>query len=108
MNRIEITARLTKDPEVTYSSAGVCITKFSVAENLYDKQTKERVPQFFNVVAFGKVAETIGNTLNKGRKIHLGGHIEFKKYTAKDGLEKIWTQVVLKDFEYCDKKEKTA
>lgn len=105
MNRIEITARLTKDPEITYSPKGVCVAKFSVAENYYDKQEKERKPQFFNIIAFGKTAEIIGNTLSKGKKIHIGGTIEVRRYEKEDGSKGIWTHIILKEFEYCEKKE---
>lgn len=109
MNRIEITARLTKDPEITYAATGTCIAKFAVAENVYDKKTKERKPQFFNVIAFGKTAEIIGNTLAKGKKIHIGGSVEIRPYQKKDdGTTGLWVQILLKEFEYCDKKDQPA
>lgn len=109
MNRIEITARLTKDPEVTFNSKnGRAVAKFSVAENVYDKREKATKPQFFNVIAFGKTAELIGDTLNKGNKIHIGGNVEIKQYEKEDGTKGIWVQILLREFEYCEKKEQQA
>lgn len=105
MNRIEITARLTKDPEISYAASGTCLAKFSVAENVYDKRTKETKPQFFNVIAFGKTAELIGNTLSKGNKIHIGGNVEMRRYEKEDGSKGVWVQILLREFEYCEKKE---
>ena len=37
MNRIEITARLTRDPEILFTKNGKVVAKFAVAENIYDK-----------------------------------------------------------------------
>ena len=106
MNRIEITARLTKDPEITYATKnGRAIAKFSVAENVYDKREKTTKPQFFNVIAFGKTAELIGDTLSKGNKIHIGGNVEVRQYEKEDGTKGIWVQILLREFEYCEKKE---
>ncbi len=107
MNRIEITARLTKDPEIIFSKNGRAVAKFSVAENVYDKREKVTKPQYYNVIAFGKTAELIGDTLNKGTKIHIGGNIELRQYEKDDGTKSIWVQIILRDFEYCEKKEKT-
>ena len=106
MNRIEITARLTKDPEITYATKhGRAIAKFSVAENVYDKREKLTKPQFFNVIAFGETAELIGDTLSKGNKIHIGGNVEVRQYEKEDGTKGIWVQILLREFEYCEKKE---
>lgn len=105
MNRIEITARLTKDPEITFCKNGRAVAKFSVAENVYDKREKATKAQFFNVIAFGKTAEIIGDTLNKGNKIHIGGNVEVRQYEKDDGTKGIWVQILLREFEYCEKKE---
>lgn len=105
MNRIEITARLTKDPEIIFGKNGKAVAKFSVAENVYDKREKVTKPQYFNVIAFGKTAELIGDTLNKGNKIHIGGNVELRQYEKEDGTKGIWVQILLREFEYCEKKE---
>lgn len=105
MNRIEITARLTKDPEIIFGKNGRAVAKFSVAENVYDKREKVTKPQFFNVIAFGKTAELIGDTLSKGNKIHIGGNVEVRQYEKEDGSKGIWVQILLREFEYCEKKE---
>ena len=95
MNRIEITGRLTKDPEITYNSKN-------------GRAVKTTKPQFFNVIAFGKTAELIGDTLNKGNKIHIGGNVEIRPYEKEDGTKGIWVQILLREFEYCEKKEQQA
>lgn len=107
MNNFEITARLTKDPEIKYTATGVAVANFSVAENIYNKKEKTQEAQFHNVVAFGKTAELIGNTLAKGNKIHISGTIKNKIY-LKDDERKKYTEIVLRAFEYCEKKVTNA
>lgn len=105
MNRIEITGRLTADPEVSYDANSLCIAKFRIADNYYDKKTKEKKARYFNVVAFNKVAEVIGNTVSKGMKIHIGGTMDVRQYDKKDGTKGTWAEIILREFEYCEKKE---
>lgn len=80
MNNIEVTGRLTKDPEIKYTATGVAVAKFRLAENIYNKKEGKQDAQFHNVVAFGKTAENIGNTLSKGRKIHVSGSVKHSSY----------------------------
>lgn len=105
MNRIEITGRLTVDPEVRYGDSGKCIAKFRIADNYYDNKSKERKARYFNVVSFGKVAEVIGNSLQKGMKIHIGGTMDVRQYEKNDGTKATWAEIILHQFEYCEKKE---
>lgn len=105
MNRVEITGRLTKDPDIKFASTGTCIAIFSLAENIYNKKEKKATPQFHNIVAFGKTAELIGNTLQKGSQIHIGGNINITQYT-KDEEKRLYNQIILREFTYCGSKPK--
>lgn len=107
MNNIEITARLTRDPEIKYTANGTVVANFSVAENIYNKKDQKQEAQFHNVVAFGKTAELIGNTLSKGNKIHISGSVRNKVY-MKDDERKKYSEIALRTFEYCEKKTTTA
>lgn len=49
--------RLTKDMDINYSASGICVIKFSLAENIYNYKTKETEAEFYDCVAFGKLAE---------------------------------------------------
>lgn len=42
MNNIEVTGRLTKDPEIKYTATGVAVAKFRLAENIYNKKKASR------------------------------------------------------------------
>lgn len=41
MNNIEVTGRLTKDPEIKYTATGVSVAKFRLAENIYNKKRRQ-------------------------------------------------------------------
>ena len=107
MNNIEVTGRLTKDPEIKYTATGVAVAKFRLAENTYNRKEGKQESQFHNIVAFGKTAEIIGNTLAKGRKIHVSGSIKHSSY-LKDEERRTFTEIVIRTFEYCDSKPDTA
>ena len=41
-------------------------------------------------------------------KIHIGGNLELRQYEKEDGTKGIWVQILLREFEYCEKKEQQA
>lgn len=108
MCRVELTGRLVKDPEVYYAANGKAVTKFRFAENIYNKTKQENDAQFHNVVAFGKTAELIGNTLSKGRKIHVAGVLTYRQYEDKEKIIRYFTQIIVREFDYCDNKKDNA
>ncbi len=79
-------------PEVKYMPSGDAVTNISVAvtESWKDKATgdKKENTQWFRVNAFGKLAEIIGQYVNKGDPVMITGKMQSRKYTGKDGTEK--------------------
>ena len=65
MNRVLLTGRLTRDPELRTTSAGKPVAQFAVATHEYVGGGKEK-SEFHNVVAWGRLAETCGKYLGKG------------------------------------------
>ena len=99
--------RLVRDLEVMYSQNGLCVAKFSIAENIYNYQTKDREAQFYNIIAFGKLAERIGKlALEKGEKLHIEGRLQIKDYVNKQGEKRKYTQIILDNFELCGRVSK--
>lgn len=98
--------RTTDDIQFIYNEKGTCIAKFVIAENVYNYAKKEKEGKFFPVVAFGKIAEILGNlNISKGDKIQIEGILDISKY-EKDGIKKTYTQIILKSFELCTGKKK--
>ena len=105
MNEIILTGRLTKDPEVRYTTTQKVVTTFAVAVNRDVKNAEGNYEtDFFNCVVWGKQAELAGNTLKKGNKILLTGRVQNRSYES-NGEKKYITEVVINRFEYLEKKE---
>lgn len=82
MNTINIIGNIVAKPELNVHGE-LKYTRFSIAVNSYAKGEKRT--EFFDVVAFGKNAETICEYLPKGYTIPIAGHLHQDVYTTKDG-----------------------
>ena len=93
---------LGKDPETTYTQAGMAITKFSIGCSVYDSNAaNKKGTEWVNCVAFNKTAETIGKYLDKGSKIYFEGVPQTKKY-ERDGVVKYFTTTIINRIEFLD------
>lgn len=102
MNKLILTGHLGKDPEMSYTPAGLAVTKFTVAVNHYSKsQSGERQEEtwWYNITAFGKVAETCNSYLKKGSKVLLEGRLTPRKYVDRNNVERVSLDVVLNEME---------
>jgi single-strand DNA-binding protein len=80
INNITIIGRLTRDADVAYTTSGTAVAKLSLAVN---HMKKEEV-SFFEVKAFGKLAENLKPYLLKGKQIAIGGYLKQERW-EKDG-----------------------
>ena len=85
---IIITGNLASDIDIRYFETGKVKAVFSVATNTYNPTTKEKEASFFNIAAWEKQAEFIGEKFKKGDKISLACWYKQDKFTGKDGTEK--------------------
>lgn len=91
------------DPETRYTQSGTPVASFSVAtgEEWTDKQTgeKQQRTEWHNCVAWGKLAEIIGEYAKKGRQVYVEGSLRTDKYTDKQGIERYATKVIVDTFQ---------
>lgn len=105
MNQVNIIGRLTKNPEVRYTSNQTAVAKFSVAiDRGKDAKGNDLGADFPSVTAFGKTAELIEKYVTKGQKIAVMGRIQTGSY-EKDGKKYYTTDVIADRIEFLDKKE---
>lgn len=98
MNEIKFIGRLGKDPEVRYTKTGKAVATFSVAvPRDYAPQGQEPITDFFNIVAWGILAEFCGNNLAKGLRVFVLGRVQNRSYDDKNG-QKRWTTEVTAEF----------
>ncbi len=97
LNKVMIIGNVGRDPEMRYTPEGTPQARFSVAVsrtwNTPDGERKEET-EWFNVVAWRKLAETCGQYVNKGRKVYVEGRLQTRKWTDPQGVERRFTDVV--------------
>ena len=101
--------RLTRDPEVRYSSgdAAMAIARYTLAVDRRRRQNasdNEPTADFINCVSFGKSAEFAEKYLRKGTKMLVTGRIQTGSYTNKDGVKVYTTDVVVEEQEFAESK----
>lgn len=107
MNKVNLTGRLSREPELRYSQSAepIAITRFTVAVPRKFKKDDEPNADFINCVAFGKTAEFIGKYFNKGKMIGIVGSLKSNSWTDNNGQKRISTEVQVEEAEFLEKKE---
>ncbi|MBR3746998.1 MAG: single-stranded DNA-binding protein [Selenomonadaceae bacterium] len=105
MNRVFLSGRLTRDPELKQGNGG---SNFARAGIAVDRQTKDKTADFFNLVAFGKTAEFLSRWFRQGSKLLVEGHLRQSQYEGKDGNKRISTDVIVDAVEFADSKKKAV
>ena len=103
VNKAIIVGNLGRDPEMRYTQDGRAIANFSVAttDSWTDKNSGERQErtEWHRVVAFGRLAEIIGQYLSKGRQVYIEGRIQTREWEDKDGNRRWTTEIVANDMQ---------
>ncbi|MZQ82695.1 single-stranded DNA-binding protein [Paenibacillus ferrarius] len=96
LNRVILIGRLTKDPELRYTPAGVAVTQFTLAVDrpFTSGGSKEREADFINIVTWRQLAETCANYLRKGRLTAVEGRIQVRNYDNNEGKRVYVTEVI--------------
>lgn len=95
LNRVILIGRLTKDPELRYTPAGVAVTQFTLAvDRPFSNQQGDREADFLNIVTWRKLAETCANFLSKGRLTAVEGRIQTRNYDNNEGKRVYVTEII--------------
>ncbi|MBQ7557966.1 MAG: single-stranded DNA-binding protein [Lachnospiraceae bacterium] len=106
MNKVFLMGRLTRDPEVRYSSGEkqTAVARYSVAVDRRFKRDGDPDADFFNCTAFGKQAEFCEKYLHKGTKVVVEGRLQNDNYTNNAG-EKVYSmRVITESIEFAESK----
>lgn len=106
MNRVCITGRLTKDPDIRYTTGEnqMCIARFTLAANRRGSKNGEQKADFPSCVAFGKTGEFAEKYARKGMKFDIVGRLQTGSYKDKNGNTVYTTEVVVEDMEFGESK----
>ena len=103
MNRVNLIGRLTRDPEVRTTQAGLTVANYTLAvDRPIKKEGEEKNADFIRCICFGKTAEFCERYLFKGSKVGVDGRIQTGSYTDKDGKTVYTTDVVVESHTFCE------
>ena len=93
MNKVLLTGRLTRDPELRSLASGSSVATFAVATNEYRGNGKERA-EYHNVVVWDRLAAVCGQYLGKGHQVAIEGRLQTRQWDDDRGARHWKTEVV--------------
>ena len=110
MNKAILIGRLTRDPELRYTSSNRAVCQFSIAIDrpFTNQSTGQREADFINIVAWVKTAENVGKYMTKGRLIAVEGRIQTRNYDNNEGKKVYVTEVVASNVQFLESKNATT
>lgn len=100
MNKVILTGRITKDPEVRYTQQGVSVVSFTIAVNRqYRDANGNNQADFINCTAWRSTADFITRYIKKGYMLLVEGSIQTRSYQGQDGQTRYVTEVVCESVE---------
>jgi len=97
LNKVQIIGHLGRDPEMRYTPSGRPVTTFTVAVsrswNTVDGE-RHNETEWFNVVAWGNLAEICKQYLNKGQQVYIEGRLQTRRWDDKEGTKHTSVEVV--------------
>ena len=105
MNKVVLTGRLTRDPDLRYPSSNIPVANFTIAVNrTYTNQNGEREADFINVTVWRGQAENVKKYVSKGSLVGVEGRIQTRNYEGNDGRRVYVTEVIADRVEFLESK----
>lgn len=102
MNTIQITGRLTADPQQrTAGELQVCDLRVAITRRR-GRDGEDRGAVFVDVTTFGALAKVCGEYLAKGRRVAVNGRLELDEWQAADGGQRRRHKIVADQVEFLD------
>lgn len=107
INRVIEIGHLTRDEELKYTPGGMAIGNISIAINRRVKKDQDWVDEanYFDVVIFGKQAESLQRFLTKGKQIAVDGFLKQERWTDQNGQSRSAIKIIANDIQLLGGKE---
>ena len=105
LNKVLIIGNLGRDPEMRYTPSGKPVTSFSVAVSrgwTTSGGERREATEWFNVVAWGNLAEVCNQYLRKGSRVYVEGRLQTRSWDDPDGQRHSRTEVVANEMVILD------
>ncbi|TET30959.1 MAG: single-stranded DNA-binding protein [Anaerolineales bacterium] len=110
LNKLMIIGHLGRDPEMRYTPSGKPVTTFSVATSrTWHSADGERHKdtEWFNVVAWGGLAEICNQHLHKGMQVYVEGRLQTRRWEDAEENKHFTTELVAKEMIMLGEKKET-
>ncbi len=100
LNKVMIIGHLGRDPEMRYTPSGRPVTTFSVGTSrtwLSSDGERHEETEWFNVVAWGSLAEICNQHLRKGQQVYVEGRLQTRRWDDADGRKHYTTELVARE-----------
>ena len=97
LNKVMVIGNVGRDPEMRYTPSGKPVTSFSVATGRSwtnsDGERREET-EWFNVVAWGNLAEICKQHIRKGQQVYVEGRLQTRSWEDQEGRKRFRTELV--------------
>ena len=97
LNKVMIIGQIGHDPDMRYTPSGKPVTSFSVTVTrtwVTAEGERREATEWFNVVAWGNLAEICNQYLRKGRRVYVEGHLQTRSWEDQNGQKHFRTELV--------------
>lgn len=109
LNRAILTGRLTRDPELRYTTSGTAVVQATIAvDRQFKNQQGEREANFINLVIWRKAAENFANFTHKGSLVGIDGRIQTRTYENKQGQRVYVTEINVDSFSLLEPRQENS
>jgi len=105
LNKVFLIGRLTRDPELRYTSSGQAVTTFGLAVNreYTTKGEKKEETCYVNLVVWGKQAEITAEFLRKGNLVFIEGRLNYRTWENENSEKRSVLEVTVENFQFLER-----
>lgn len=101
INRIILSGRLTKDPELRYTPNGIAVCNFTLAtDRPFTNAQGKRETDFHTIIVWRQQAETVANYLRKGQEATVDGRLQNRSYQNNEGRNVTVTEIIAENVKF--------
>ena len=105
LNHIVVMGRLTRDPELRKTAAGISVTSFTVAVDRDFSQDGQKETDFLDIVAWRNTAEFAAKYFAKGRMAVISGRLQIRNWEDKEGNKRRTAEILAENIYFGDSKK---
>lgn len=97
LNKVMLIGNLGRDPDLRYTPSGQAVASFSLASSrnwVTSDGTRRDATEWFDIVAWGPLAEICKQHLVKGSRVYIEGRLKTRNWTDSDGQRHSQIEVV--------------